>query len=190
MDLKLRDKPDVDKAKNIICALVHLSGGRFEGKTRLNKAFWRAHVFYYKNGPGLLTKYPIARLPEGPAIDDLDAILASLEREGRIKQSSQTKGDYNETIITLTSNAPKLENAETDAVKDAFRWIRQKTAAAASKESHKLSIGWEGAENGDIIDVEFDALDISELETIKKEKARIVHNVEWAKSFVGDKLGK
>jgi len=190
MDLKLRDKPDVEKAKKIICALVYFSGGVFEGKTRLNKAFWRAHVFYYKNGPGLLSQYPIARLPEGPAIDDLDDVLVVLEREGRIELSSQSKGKYEETVISLSSSPPTLDEEEEAAVKEAIQWIKHKTAAQAADESHRLSTGWKESKNGDIIDVAFDALSASELDSIKKERARISRNVQWAKSLIGSEFGR
>ena len=184
MDIRLVFKPDADKAKNIVCALVHFSGGKFEGKTRLNKAFWWAHVFHYRNHSGLLSKYPIARLPEGPVIDDCDAVLVNLEREGRIKISEQPKGDYNETVITLTSAPPTLEDDETDSLKEAIAWIRGKSAVAVSNESHELSVAWQKGKNGEIIDLAFDALDRVDAQNMAAESKAISEQLVIAKNLV------
>jgi hypothetical protein len=177
-------KPDSDKAKNIVCALVHLSGGTFEGKTRLNKAFWWAHVFHYRNQSGLLSKYPIARLPEGPVIDDCDALLVNLEREGRIEIGEQPKGDYNETVIKLTSAPPMLEEDEMISLKESIAWIRGKSAAAVSKESHQLSVAWQKGKNGEIMDLAFDALDNDDAKEMAKREQSILEHLAHANDLV------
>jgi hypothetical protein len=189
MSFQLSQKPDTDKAKNIICALVHREGGRFEGKTRLTKAFWRAHVYHYRKGSGLLSKYPIARLPEGPAIDNLDQLLIALEREGRIEITDQTSGRYLETVIILRSEAPTLREDEEDAVSDAIRWVKDKSAAQVADESHKLSWGWQRRRTGDIIDVQFDGLDYEEVEELQAEAKKIANNLSWAKSAARGAFG-
>jgi len=190
MEPRLKDKPDVDKAKNIVCALVHLEGGKFKGKTRLNKAFWRAHVYHYRHHSGLLSKYPIARLPEGPGIDDLDEILFSLEREGRVKVTSEKVGTYLEVVVSLTSSPPSLESDEEEAVKEAIRWVRGKSAAQVANESHRLSLAWKQAKNGEIIDLAFDALDTQDLKAIEAEQKSMAGHLEWAKNLVGKSFRK
>ena len=190
MDLRLIGKPDVDKAKNLVCALVHFEGGRFEGKTRLNKAFWRAHVYHYRHHAGLLSKYPIARLPEGPAIDDLDDLLVILEREGRIEIQEQPKHGHIETVVVLRSAPPVLEADEETAVREAIEWIKGKTAVQVRDESHELSAAWQRGKNGEIIDLAFDALDREEINALANEEKKIAENLEWAKKLIGASLGE
>src|SRR5665213_4156431 len=189
MDLRLRDKPDLDKAKNIVCAIVGASGGKFYGQTRLNKAFWRAHVIHYRKRNGLLSVYPIARLPEGPAIDDFDELLFVLEREGRIKLGQREHDDYIETTMTLQPGQPILDEDEMESIKEGVAWVEGKTAKQVSRESHKLSLSWQNGANGDLLEIEFDALDVSEVDARKAEKEEITQTVEWAKKAVGGMFG-
>jgi hypothetical protein len=190
MDLTLRDKPDIDKAKNIVCALVHFSGGRFEGKTRLNKAFWRAHVYHYRHNAGLLSKYPIARLPEGPAIDDLDDLLVILEREGRISVEDRPRGKFVETVIHLESMPPCFSSSEERAIKEGLKWVKGKTAVQVRDESHFLSSAWQTNRNGEIIDLALEALDSSEVKSIAAEKKKISANLAWAKEVAMKAFGE
>jgi hypothetical protein len=189
MDLRLQGKPDVDKAKNIVCAIVGASGGQFYGQTRLNKAFWRAHVVHYHKQNGLLSAYPIARLPEGPAIDDFEDLLVVLDREGRIRLGQRDNFDYIETIITLKSETPNLEEDEMASIKEAVAWVEGKTAKQVSHESHELSLSWQKSANGDLLEIAFDALDVSEVETRKAEESEITQTVEWARKTVGAMFG-
>ena|SRR5665213_693521 len=189
MALTLSQKPDLDKAKNIVCALIHVEGGKFQGKTRLNKAFWRAHVYHYRHNTGLLSTYPIARLPEGPAIDDLDRLLLALEQEGRIKITEQAKGRYLETVLSLTSNPPRLREDEAIAIADAIQWVKGKSAAQVAQESHRFSRGWKTQCNGCIIDVQMDALDASELKSLAAEAKTITKNLNWAEEAMREAFG-
>ena len=173
-------KPDVDKAKVIVCALVHFSGGMFEGLTRLNKAFWRAHVYHYRHQDGLLSTYPIARLPEGPAIDDFEDLLISLEREGRIELGQRDKFDYVETTITLKSAPPVLDEDEETSIKNAVEWVKGKSAKQVSHESHSLSIAWQKCKNGELLDIAFDALSDEEVAAAKAQEKKARENVAWA----------
>lgn len=189
MHSNLSQNPDFDKAKIIVCALIHAEGGKFRGKTRLNKAFWRAHVYHYRHNSGLLSKYPIARLPEGPAIDDLDQLLFALEQEGRILITEQAAGPYLETVMVLKSNPPRLQEDEAAAIADAIRWIKNKSASQVAKESHRLSYGWKTLSNGDIIDVQMDALDANDLKARAAEARTIAKNLNWAEEAMREAFG-
>ncbi len=184
MDLSLSTKPDAAKAKTIVCALIAHAGGVFRGKTRLNKAFWWAHVYYYRHHKGLLSKYPIARLPEGPAIDDADDLLFALEREGRIRLKEEPVGDYIETIIELASDPPILDEDVDLVLAAACEWVRGKTGKTVSQESHKLSRGWKTMRNGDILDISSDALNENELASIEEDVKNIRHRGEWAMNLL------
>ena len=63
-----------DNEKNLLpewCwELIRQSAGdRIEGKTRLFKAFYFAHLFYARSAVDYLTDWPIVRMPQGPGID-------------------------------------------------------------------------------------------------------------------------
>jgi hypothetical protein len=151
---------------------------------RHGSTFWRAHVYHYRNNSGILSKYPIARLPEGPAVDDLDQLLFALEQEGRISITEQVSGPYLETVLSLTSQPPRLREDEDEAIADAIQWVKNKSASQVAKESHDLSRGWQTQRNGEILDVQFDALDLDEAELLKAETREIKNNLEWAKNAV------
>jgi hypothetical protein len=85
-------------------------------------------------------------------------------------------------VIILRSEAPTLREDEEDAVSDAIRWVKDKSAAQVADESHKLSWGWQRRRTGDIIDVQFDGLDYEEVEVLKAEAKKITNNLSWAKS--------
>lgn len=189
MDLRHHGKPDLEKAKSIVCAMVGVIGGEFRGTTRLNKAFWRAHVVHYRKRNGLLSMYPIARLPEGPAIDDYEDILVILEREGRIELAQRGNGDFIEQIITLKSSQPILDDDEMESIKEAVNWVKNKTAKQVSDESHKLSLSWQKRINGELLEIAFDALDLSEVDRLRAEEKQIADSLAWAKSAVGGAFG-
>jgi hypothetical protein len=189
MDLRLHGKPDVDKAKNIVCAVVAASGGQFHGKTRLNKAFWRAHVVHYHKQNGLLSSYPIARLPEGPAIDDYEDLLVVLEREGRIELGQREESGYVETTITLKSQPPILDEGEMASINEAVAWVRPRTAQQVSRESHESSLSWQKKANGELLEIAFDALDASEVDVRRAEEKKIAQTVEWARKAVAGMFG-
>jgi hypothetical protein len=190
MDWVSIQKPDAERAKRIVCAIIDAAGGRFEGKTRLNKAFWWAHVYHYRNHRGLLSKYPIARLTEGPAIDDADLLLISLERKGRITQGQQQKGGYPESVFALTQKPEALEDEAMDSIRAAVRWVGNKTAYQVSDESHRLSRSWNERKNGDLIEVGNDALNDDDLKQSQAQVDKIQKNLDWASEAVGKVFGQ
>ena len=72
------------KAKQIIKEIIRQAGGRLDGKTRLYKAFYLAHLFYFERSPGLLSDWPIVKMPNGPGIDDGDILIDSMVAAGEI----------------------------------------------------------------------------------------------------------
>ena len=71
MDKAMKDrKNQAELAKQVICAIVEAAGGKLEGQVRLYKAFYYAHLYCWENAAeGVLTDYPIVRMPNGPGID-------------------------------------------------------------------------------------------------------------------------
>lgn len=185
MSWRLPNKPDAETAKRIVCALIAEAGGRFEGKTRLNKAFWWAHVHYYKHHRGLLSQYPIARLPEGPAIDDADDLLVSLEREGRIELAQEPVPNQPEpqAVYILKQQPTTLGDDALDSIHAASEWIRGRYGTAASEESHRLSRGWQNGRNGDVIDIALDALTPDDYQATKEEIEKIDKCLDRARAL-------
>jgi len=182
--------PDQDKAIGVVCAIIEASGGEFRGKTQLNQVFWRAHVHHYRHHAGLLSRYPIARLPEGPAIAHADALIADMERQGRVHVGVELKGDHPEYVFTLQAKRRGQLNAdEADSINAAAAWIRGKTASQASKESQQLSRGWRHGKDGEIIDYANDALTAEEADRIEREVDAMSNHLERAKGLVADAFG-
>ena len=190
MNITLSGLPDVVRAKQIVCALLQCSGGKFEGKTRLNKAFWWAHVHYYRHHPGLLSRYPIARLTEGPAIDEADSLLASLERDRHLAIHGQPKGPYLEEVYELRKPwSDQLPEVAIDSIQHAVEWVRDKTAVEVSQASHRLSRSWQAAKDGDIIDIANDTLSEDDLRDTQTELDRIDKNLADARNAAQQYFG-
>lgn len=184
------DRPDLEMAKQIVCAIVLKSGGRFRGKTRLNKVFWWAHVYHRKFKNGFLSGYPIARLPEGPAIESLDQLISELERENKIVASVEPKGPYWEEVFTLAHQAEvSLTREELDSIQKAVVWADNKTAVYISQESHRLSLGWQAGNDGEIIDIALDAVDDQGARDSSIEVNRVTRLVEENSAIVGRVFG-
>jgi hypothetical protein len=53
-------------AQRLVLELIRSAGGAWDGKARLFKAFYFAHLYYARSEPGILTDWPIVRTPRGP----------------------------------------------------------------------------------------------------------------------------
>ena len=89
------------RAKAVLAAILLSAGGELAGKTRLYKAFYHAHLWYFQNHPGTLTDWPFFRGPHGPALDDGDSLLAEMVADGIIARSSRPAGGYDEQVFKL-----------------------------------------------------------------------------------------
>jgi hypothetical protein len=158
-----------DQAKQLICEIIAASGGRLVGKVRLHKAFYYAHLYYWQRGAGVLTSYPVVRLPFGPAIDDGPHLVAELVREGRLRVGQQPIGPYKETVFELAEpfridpNNPRYQ-----AVEEAVDQVKSKTAVELSEETHLFSRSWQEGQNGQELDIYTDLLDDFEYQQIQE----------------------
>lgn len=158
-----------EQAKQVILEIIATSGGRLAGKTRLYKAFYLAHLYYWENTCGTLTDHSIVRMPMGPGIDDGDLLIAELEAEGRIKISWQFNGPYKEQVleiaqpVQLDPNDPRFK-----AIEEAVKWIEGKTAAELSNITHEHSRSWREGCDGDVLDIYVDLLEDCEYERVKE----------------------
>ena len=126
-----------EQAKQVILKIVAISGGKLPGKLRLNKAFYAAHVIYWREHEGVLTEYPVVKLPDGPAIDDLDSLLAELETEGALEIGEEEKGPYMETVFTLKT-AVTFDPADPayEPIRRAVQWAKKHTTSELTRLTH------------------------------------------------------
>lgn len=158
-----------EKAKQVICGIILASHNRLVGKTKLFKAFYAAHLFYWRDNKGTLTNYPIVRMPHGPGIHEGDTLLKELENDGRIRTSRNLDGPYPEWVFE-TVKAVKFNPADPgfQAIEQAAKWIENKSAAELSQETHENSRSWNKSSEGEILNIYLDLLDESEYEKVQK----------------------
>jgi hypothetical protein len=158
-----------EQAKQVICEIIAAAGGRLVGKVRLHKAFYYAHLYYWQRGTGVLTSYPVVRLPFGPAIDDGPQLVSELVREGRLRVTQQPNGPFKESVFELAQpfqidpNDPRYQ-----AIEEAVDQVKSKTAAELSEETHVFSRSWQDGQNGQELDIYADLLDDFEYQQIRQ----------------------
>src|SRR5437667_11993892 len=112
--------PNRERAKRLILEILRQSEGGL-GKTQLFKAFWLAHLYYFKMAPGYLTDWPIVRMPNGPGIDRADRLILDLVQSEHVARSHIPKGPFTEINCRLTGKPfdGELPEKAVDAIKTA-----------------------------------------------------------------------
>ena len=143
-----------EHAKQLICEIIAAAGGRLVGKVRLHKAFYYAHLYYWQSGAGVLTSYPVVRLPFGPAIDDGPHLIAELMREGRLRVGQQPNGPFKEAVFELAQPFQIDPNSTRyRAIEEAVDLVKSKSAGELSEESHVFSRSWQAGQLGQELDI-------------------------------------
>lgn len=164
-------KNEREQAKNLICDIIEMEGGNIAGLTRLYKAFYYAHLYYWECGTGVLTSYPVVRMPRGPAIDDGPALLNELKGEGAIHMSVQMNGPYKENVISLSVRRhcdPSSDRYK--AIKAAIEQVKGKTASQLSEETHAYSRSWQSGKDGQELDIYVDLMDDMEFQKMQEDR--------------------
>jgi hypothetical protein len=165
-------------AKEIILDILQLAGGSFDGKTRLFKVFYFAHLYYWRDNGQVLSAHPIVRMPQGPGIDQSAEILGELARDGLIEVSSRHTGPYSTNVYVLrTRRERNYADPRIVSIQQAIDWAAGRSAAELSDETHEFSRSWKKAKDGDELDIYLDTLDEDEYQTM-------VSRVEAAKKLV------
>jgi len=170
-------------AKTILFEIVRQDGGAFFGKTRLNKVFYAAHLFHWTNHTGVLSDYPIVRMPKGPAVDNLDMLLSSLESEGLIHIASRPNGPFREQVYTsITDVETLLSQEQIDSIKMAVAWAAGKRGVELSDIAHDFSRTWDETPNGGQMDIYLDLLsdeEYSEMDSRQRGIKESLHAFAW-----------
>jgi hypothetical protein len=157
-----------EKAKTILAGIIQTAGGSFNGKTRLYKAFYVAHLLHFRNHHGVLSDYPVIRMPRGPAVEKGDALLLELRDQGNLLLSQRPVGPYVEEVFTLIKPYAELAPADVDSVRRAVEWIGDKPATELSEWTHEFSNTWADTPNGTQMNIYADLLSELEYSELKR----------------------
>jgi len=165
--------PDRAYAKQIIREIIQAAGGKLAGKVRLHKAFYLAHLFYWQLYEGVLSDYPIVRMPFGPGIDDGPELILEMVQEGEVKLKPRRVGPFMEEVFHL-SHRVKLDKRSPryDAIRHAVVHVKKRTATQLSEETHEYSLSWQEASSGAELNIYLDMLTSEEYQRIKKASAQ------------------
>jgi hypothetical protein len=154
-----------EAAKRIVCALIQEAGNTFNGKTRLYKAFYWAHLHYWQHHDGVLTAYPIARMPYGPGIDRGEDLLFEMQCQHLIRIESSGDPDFPEQVFRLVADFPiNLTDDERESVRHGLAKVESRSGKQASADAHQQSRNWQRLPNGKIMNIYEDLLPEAEVE--------------------------
>jgi hypothetical protein len=159
-----------DEAKETICDLIAAAGGVFNGKVRLHKAFYYAHLFYWREGDGVLTAHPIVRAPQGPFIDEAERLIDELVGEGALAVGTAPVGPFQETVYHLQAGRDvDPASPRGRAIRQAVDFVVNRSAAELSDLTHEHSVSWQSTENGREMDIYLDVLPAETLAEMRRE---------------------
>jgi hypothetical protein len=167
-------------AGDVILQILREKNGQWAGKTKLFKTFYFAHLFYATENPGLLTTWPIARLPEGPGIDRGPKLFADLVTEGFLTIDLVREGPYPEYHYQLTEkgwNATPPSEGARHAIRQAADFCYPKTGAELSQLTHDKSRSWKHGKDGDILDIYIDLIPDDDYHQGQVEISRLDQNL-------------
>jgi len=170
-------------AQRVVVELIREAGGTWDGRTRLFKAFYFAHLYYANSAPGILTNWPIVRMPEGPGIQDSAVLFQELIENGYITIERIREGPYPECRYRLTeagANQPCLDADAQAAVKLAVGFVAPRSAPELSQFTHDHSRSWRQGKDGDILDIYVDLISADEFETEQRNLAHLNEQISLA----------
>ena len=154
-------------------AIVREAGGSFNGKTRLYKAFYVAHLFHFRDNGAVLSDYPIIRMPRGPAVDSGDRLLAELCTEGVLRAGTRPNGPYTEEVFTVAGESGTLLPAEIQSIRRAVDWIGERSARELSEWTHEFSNTWVDTPDGCRMNIYADLLGETEYADMKRRHIQV-----------------
>jgi hypothetical protein len=167
-------------AKRVILELIRKADGEVTGKTRLFKAFYFAHLIYFEKSPGLLTNWPIARMPQGPGIHKSEELFEQLVKDGYLVIELVHQNVYPEYRYRLTEKSAEVPPLPADAdlaIQCAADFVKDKTAVQLSQLTHEYSRSWIEGKSGDILDIYIDVIPDDEYERRKTELRQLETNL-------------
>jgi hypothetical protein len=171
-------------SEELVAAIIAAAGGVLHGKTRLYKAFYAAHLAFWKRGNGYLTEETMVKMPHGPGIHGGNKLLAHLEQIGSIVIDQSDDFFYPEFKYRLVGTPPQVSREQLAAIEEAVKWIEGRSAAQLSQETHDKSISWNEASEGDALDIYVDLMDYDEYLSVQD---RLEEELDFVRSALGAK---
>jgi hypothetical protein len=174
--------PNKEQAKRVILEIVRQSEGGL-GKTKLFKAFWLAHLYYFKNAASYLTDWPVVRMPKGPGIDQGGRLIRELVESGNLTATAEPRGPFTEIACRITGKhiEGELSDAAVSAIKQAVNDLRRYSAEEISELSHDFSRSWNTKPDGVELDIYTDLIPdeeyqerVEELASMKKDYEKLL----------------
>lgn len=160
------------KAMMVLCGILQASGGSLTGKIRLYKAFYRAHLNYWRDQGEVLTRYPIVRMPMGPGIHEADALIAHMAATGQIRHTVGTPGREREERFELLGDcAWEKDSPEYESIKAAAEWANGLEGHELSELTHQTSRSWQEAVDGEELDIYADEADPDRVQRVRETAA-------------------
>ncbi len=159
-------------AHQVILELLRNAQGEWVGKKKLFKAFYFAHLYYAEEQPGILTDWPIARMPEGPGIDQSGKLFRELISQGLLTVDIVHEGPFPEYRYRLTEKGttfpPVAEDAR-KAITEAAEFSLPKRGDELTQITHERSRAWREGKDGEILDIYIDIIPEEEYEEERKK---------------------
>jgi hypothetical protein len=154
-------------AQRVILELIRNAGEEWVGKSKLAHAFYLAHLYYAEERPGILTDWPIVRLPEGPGIHNSGDLLGGLVHDGHLIVERTHEGPYPESRYRLTEKAsalPALPEEARRAVQQAAEYALPLRASELSQITRERSRSWRQGRDGQTLNIYIDLIADDEYE--------------------------
>jgi hypothetical protein len=164
-------------ATAVVLEILRQADGEWVGKAKLGKVFYFAHLYYGAERPGLLTDWPIARLPNGPGIHKGEDLFAELLAGALLTQEiTHEEGPYPEYRYHLTEKGRQATGLPEDvrhAIGKAVMFCKDKTASELSQITHEHSRSWNAAKDGDVLNIDIDLIPEDEYAKRQQEFRRL-----------------
>jgi len=166
---------DRQLAKRLIVEIVRQSNGEFQGKVRLNKAFYLAQLCYAAKHPTPITRWPIVHQPLGPAVHDLDGLIRELRRDGALHIESVPIGPYHGHRFRLGPGAERwnLPDDQKSAVREAVTFVKERRGDELTEITHECSRAWQCTRDGEEMDIYLDVISDEEFEEREESLAAL-----------------
>lgn len=172
-------------AKEVFVEILRQADGWIVGKTRLFKAFYLAHLYYFRQNSGLLTDWPIVHMPFGPGVEAGQELINELVASGAVRVRHESDGPFPEIEFRLAQPTPSgLAAAAQEAIRSAVRFVSDKSATELSNLLHERSRAWNSARPGEPLNIYTDMIPEEQFDS---EQARLTEiREELAAVFRGD----
>jgi hypothetical protein len=163
-------------AHAVVLEILRQADGEWAGKIKLFKTFYFSHLYYANERPGMLTDWPIARLPQGPGIHNSRALFDELVGDGLLTIEHVHEGPYPEYRYRLTdkgAGAAALPDDAALAVRSAVLFCKDRTAAELSQITHDRSRSWINGKDGDVLNIDIDTIPDDEYARRQEEFDRL-----------------